>query len=1463
MHKNILDQKIYLLLLMVLNVAVGYSQVEFPGEPTQQDTRSCGRAVLDYLATHYFVSEAEIQLPENEVSMNEMLVWSRKLNPGARAVDITGVDFADVPVPAILHLSSGHYILLKRHDDNGFAVYDPAALHIAKVSRSYLDYFSSRKAIIFTDNSTLPLLGLTETETAKGSFAHEFPPPNQTEDGYHRGRSPYNRPQGECRNNRSRRGSPLFSFNPVILNVLLEDAPMWYDAGVGPDFELALTYNSNDHQEVNGGAGYNTQYFPFGKRWSFSYGSFYTEISGNEILIIMPDGAREKFTWDNGAFVPSHTDNYDRLERYSVLGGYGYCLIQKDTRLKYWYDNPAHNKLTSIEDPNGNVVTLNYDFNYNLTSVTDANGRSVTFTLNQYGRIIQATDPMGRTAQFEYGYTDNEFLTGITDMGGYSSTLEYDEVQVVSQSGYTMESQVVSVTTPTGTTNLTWTATGSIGPGKMAFYWTFTNPDGVSATTYFSYGEATQGIIKMADNNGNFDIIYVDLPNYRVTHIEKPDPEASVFYGYDANGNINSIAVGWFENHFLYDASGNLIQFDDARGKSYLFEYDENDNLIGHTDPMNRTVTYEYDEHYNVIRMITPVNEIQFSYYPDGNLQSFTDGNQNTVTYDYDALGYLTQINYPLGVEETMTNDEAGRITGYTNRGITIQYEYDDLDQVTQLTYPDGTQTKYTYQFQNLIQFTDRINRKVDFEYDGMNQMIKVQGPQGLLDIIRDGNGNITRISVNGKSNYYTYDKMDRVIAEIDAQGRTRHLTYNENGDVLTFINENGDLITYSYDFDLLTNIDFSDDTPDVSITYNDDGEVTEITDGEGTLTYTYDAGGRLTGISGNGKEGGFTFTYDSAYNRKTMSMDGLTVQYSYDALNRLTGVESNYAGASYTFNDRGLLSHISYDNGSFTEMTYDEMNRMISQIHKKSTGEIIAGFNYTYKNPFLISKIEDFIGITSKYDYDFAGQLISEKVIDQQGKTLWENEFSYDIYGNRTKIIKNGVSDYYSYNSLNQLGALTKTVVSASGIIDGDSSANVYVGNIKAKTAYLGNNRLSFRANDIPLEYFKDTMLLYARANDQLATVGDSSEFVCTTQKLPNGDININLFSDTENVSPENINTIYIKKDLIHYVYDDNGNLIKRLSPTDTTLYFYDAENRLVRIVLPGGDTQEFSYDAYGQCVEILRNGNLFKRFVYDGRYEAVSVTDSMGNTRYITRGLSYPGGIAGLVGIYDAENGNITNYFNIRGDLIAGTDSDEEIFYTRQYNAFGNEMSSTGVPNSDFGFSSKVLDAEAGLYNFGARYYSLAENRWLTKDPLGFAAGLNLYGFVGNNPVTNIDPDGQFFFTALAIIGAVSTLYGLYKAGKAAKRLADRAQENLRDQERSHSIDEMIDYEKRRRQRFLKSGKDIADIVSGVPGTFATGTVPGSREDLIVVGALYVTGKAGEKADQYRRRHRRRGCR
>jgi RHS repeat-associated protein len=81
-----------------------------------------------------------------------------------------------------------------------------------------------------------------------------------------------------------------------------------------------------------------------------------------------------------------------------------------------------------------------------------------------------------------------------------------------------------------------------------------------------------------------------------------------------------------------------------------------------------------------------------------------------------------------------------------------------------------------------------------------------------------------------------------------------------------------------------------------------------------------------------------------------------------------------------------------------------------------------------------------------------------------------------------------------------------------------------------------------------------------------------------------------------------------------------------------------------------------------------------------------------------------------------------------------------------TDVYNAYGKLLS--GNPSGDeFGFGGQAgyrTDQETGLVLLGERYYDPQSERFLTRDPLGYAGGMDLYAYCGDNPVGNMDPSG-----------------------------------------------------------------------------------------------------------------------
>ena len=88
---------------------------------------------------------------------------------------------------------------------------------------------------------------------------------------------------------------------------------------------------------------------------------------------------------------------------------------------------------------------------------------------------------------------------------------------------------------------------------------------------------------------------------------------------------------------------------------------------------------------------------------------------------------------------------------------------------------------------------------------------------------------------------------------------------------------------------------------------------------------------------------------------------------------------------------------------------------------------------------------------------------------------------------------------------------------------------------------------------------------------------------------------------------------------------------------------------------------------------------------------------------------------------------------------------DSSGNVELHREYDSFGNITSETGAADLLFAFTGRLLDKSTGNQKHGQRWYDPLTGSWPSEDPIGFTAGdMNLYRYVGNNPVNNIDPSG-----------------------------------------------------------------------------------------------------------------------
>lgn len=94
--------------------------------------------------------------------------------------------------------------------------------------------------------------------------------------------------------------------------------------------------------------------------------------------------------------------------------------------------------------------------------------------------------------------------------------------------------------------------------------------------------------------------------------------------------------------------------------------------------------------------------------------------------------------------------------------------------------------------------------------------------------------------------------------------------------------------------------------------------------------------------------------------------------------------------------------------------------------------------------------------------------------------------------------------------------------------------------------------------------------------------------------------------------------------------------------------------------------------------------------------------------------------------------------------GTVTDLTDSTGATAKSYSYDAYGKILESPGTLDQPYTYTGREFDSESGLYCLRARYYDPMVGRFLQADPLGIAAGVNLYSYVSNHPLNLIDPSG-----------------------------------------------------------------------------------------------------------------------
>ena len=1107
-----------------------------------------------------------------------------------------------------------------------------------------------------------------------------------------------------------------------------------------------------------------------------------------------PYGNFTTLTYSSGK-LSTILDPASRLTTFGFTGNKLTSVRQADgSHITYTYDSAG--RLTQYKDPNGHAVTVTYDSAERVGTITRPDSTTQEFSAAQEQgwtnsgtsgspaaatllaeSAADATDPNGNLSQMRPDWYGLGTTGQTTDALGNVTTND------ISTNG-------LATTTIDNLNRITQYQYDSLGNTTQAAYadgtsdqytynsdseaLTHTDPNGdTTSYTYDSHGnntvvqDALHNLTTMTyTSNGRLQT-RTDADNHTTT------------YQYDSQDRLTTIQLpDGTTNLESYNSQGNVVQSTDGRGNATTYSYDAVNRQTGTTDAQGNHTTVAYDA--------------------AGNKTAVTDAQSHTTSYAYDSLNRLTTITDPLGHttiygfdgdgNETYVKDSLGRITTYqfdavndktvtqdAVSGNTTTLTYDGASQELTSTDAQGT-TTYTYSVRGwTATTTDALSNVTTFTYNGAG---------GLQNQYEFYNG---RVFV---ANAYSYDGDERVSSQTDGLGYVTSYTYDGVGNKLTSTDQNANTTTYVYDSMNRQVEVIQPGGVAVSYTYDSSGNRETVTDALGhTTTTLYDVLDRATTVV-SAVSGTTTMTYDAVGHETSLTdPDGNTTQWAYDAGGRMTTMTlPNSHTVTNVYDADNELVDTTDADGRRTTYSYNNDGRKTGETWLNGSGSAIYIATYTYDAADRMTGATDPSG-TLTFTYNGDGELLTAATSGPgSGQPAVTLTYSYDQLGDKTSVSDSlssqGITSY-SYDPKQEMTGITTSyggsagpqvtftydnggrLTFASGTIGGSgteiNTTYTYDGANRVVTTTHGAdvfNMYMDRWIDTPLAtyvYGYDSAsrltseqdaegtatFTYDNANELTAVGGSRSESY--SYDLNGNRTGTGYSTGTDNEQTASPGTTY--------TYDNAGNMVSQTNTSThvTTTYTYDYRNRLTEVTQGGTIIATYTYDVLNR-----RNGiddsSTQTWTVYDGTSaDALPYADFNGSGSLTERYLTGAGVVNGAVTdqlLTRTSASGVTAWYltdklgSVR-DIVntSGTSLDHVV-----YDSYGNIVTETNATNGDrFKYAGMEYDSATGQNYDRARYYNKAIGRFMTQDPMGFAAtDSDLYRYVGNGPSNSTDPSG-----------------------------------------------------------------------------------------------------------------------
>ena len=510
-------------------------------------------------------------------------------------------------------------------------------------------------------------------------------------------------------------------------------------------------------------------------------------------------------------------------------------------------------------------------------------------------------------------------------------------------------------------------------------------------------------------------------------------------------------------------------------------------------------------------------------------------------------------------------------------------------------------------------------------------------------------------------------------------------------------------------------------------------GHLTRLTEPSGSIhhDFTHTPTGLLesyTSPLGSGET--FVYDRDGLLTRRSYS-SGRAIDWQTNAKGQLTAVQTPEGDHTFAYDAAtGHLSQALSRDGQQVDLVYDGSLETLATW----SGVVNGTLSTAYDNALRISQM-DYAGLSLPVVWD------DDDLLTGVGSVAITRDAGNGLV---TGIDDGSFGIAYTHNTYGEIA--TATAVHGTTLYDVDTSYDD-LGRISQKAETIGGSTHVWAFD------YDSVGQLIAVTRDGATVETYAYDAVGNRIAITDSLTGVSLTSGDFSYDADNK---LLAAGTTAYTHDADGRLHQEIQGTDTTTYTYNTDGTLAAVDLPDGRHIAYLHDHRGRRIARSVDGVRTHAWMYGDGLMPMAEYDGGGN---VTKAFAYAGGPVPVAYVSGGSTYHIVS--DHLGSPRLVVDGSGAVVKRIDYDSFGNRIADTN-PGLFlcFGFAGGMSDPDHELIRFGARDYQPSTGRWTARDPIFFGGGLNLYGYVGGDPVNRVDREGLM---NLAEIGIIILLIGI----------------------------------------------------------------------------------------------------